>query len=436
MAVSVAGATNNAPLVVAQNNTATIETSLQGSMSTPVFLISNFSSAAGAYGLSVNGHSSSTPAIGGGNDSTGIGFRGLSTGGIGAQGTHTGTASDADAGVEGQSSALNGTGVKGIATNGGQAKAVYGVAGSGYGGYFSALQPGGYGVYADGYDYGSIGTSESGTGVLGTHRSTAGTAAGVEGYTNSTAANAVGVLGRITSTSPGANSAAVRGQNNSSGGAGFGVWGSQAGSGTGVYGTSPSGVGVQGFSPSGIGVYGSSGEVAGYFSGNVNVIGTLSKTSGMFKIDHPLDPAHTFLQHSFVESPDMLNVYNGNVTTDGKGFATVRLPAYFQALNRSFRYQLTVIDKAHWTARAAVWDKIANNRFTIRTDQPKVEISWQVTGIRHDRYANANRIKVVVPKSGAEQGKYLHPELYGKPRSKAIDQPQPARPARVPVAKR
>jgi hypothetical protein len=49
--VSVAGATNNAPLVVAQNNTATLQTALQGSMAAPVLLITNFSTAAGAYGL-------------------------------------------------------------------------------------------------------------------------------------------------------------------------------------------------------------------------------------------------------------------------------------------------------------------------------------------------------------------------------------------------
>jgi hypothetical protein len=150
----------------------------------------------------------------------------------------------------------------------------------------------------------------------------------------------------------------------------------------------------------------------------------------MFKIDHPLHPATEYLQHSFVESPDMMNVYNGNVTTDGKGFATVRLPAYFQALNKDFRYQLTPLGSRGWDARAGVWTKIHDNQFTIRTDQPRVEVSWQVTGIRHDPYANAHRIKVVVPKTGGEQGKYLHPELYGEPKAKGIDSRPPMRPTR------
>jgi len=42
---------------------------------------------------------------------------------------------------------------------------------------------------------------------------------------------------------------------------------------------------------------------------------------GSFKIDHPLDPANKFLYHSFVESPDMKNVYDGVVTLDAKGEA-------------------------------------------------------------------------------------------------------------------
>ncbi len=81
---------------------------------------------------------------------------------------------------------------------------------------------------------------------------------------------------------------------------------------------------------------------AAYFSGDVYVNGTLGKAGGGFKIDHPLDPANQYLQHSFVESPDMMNVYNGNIRTDANGEATVMLPL-FEALNRDFRYQLTVI---------------------------------------------------------------------------------------------
>ena len=58
---------------------------------------------------------------------------------------------------------------------------------------------------------------------------------------------------------------------------------------------------------------------AGNFTGNVRVIGTLSKTAGSFQIDDPRDPAHQYLFHSFVESPDMMDVYNGNITTMRRG---------------------------------------------------------------------------------------------------------------------
>jgi hypothetical protein len=47
-------------------------------------------------------------------------------------------------------------------------------------------------------------------------------------------------------------------------------------------------------------------------------------------------------------------------------------------------------------------------------------VSWQVTGIRHDAYANAHRIRTVVRKAAAEQGRYLHPELFGLPRSLGV----------------
>ena len=67
-------------------------------------------------------------------------------------------------------------------------------------------------------------------------------------------------------------------------------------------------------------------------NGNVSVTGTLSKGSGSFKIDHPLDPKNKYLYHSFVESPDMMNIYNGNITTDANGFATVEMPDWFEAL--------------------------------------------------------------------------------------------------------
>jgi hypothetical protein len=193
----------------------------------------------------------------------------------------------------------------------------------------------------------------------------------------------------------------------------------------GVYGESPSGTGVDGVSSSGYGVYGKSNTgYAGYFSGNVQVSGNLTVTGnlvkggGAFKIDHPLDPANQYLSHSFVESPDMMDIYNGNITTDERGEATVVLPDWFEALNQDFRYQLTPIGQF---AQAMVASEIQDNRFSIKTDKPNVKVSWQVTGIRHDPYANAHRIPVEEEKSPQDQGKYLYPTEYGQPESLGID---------------
>lgn len=148
---------------------------------------------------------------------------------------------------------------------------------------------------------------------------------------------------------------------------------------------------------------------AGYFDGNATVTGTLSKGGGSFKIDHPTDPTNKYLYHSFVESPDMMNVYNGNITTDAGGYAIVELPDYFKALNKDFRYQLTVIGDF---AQAIIAEEINDNQFTIRTDKPSVKVSWQVTGVRKDAFAEANRIKVEVEKPAIEKGLYLHPEAF------------------------
>ena len=79
----------------------------------------------------------------------------------------------------------------------------------------------------------------------------------------------------------------------------------------------------------------------GYFAGNLEVTGKVSKGSGSFKIDDPLDPANKYLSHSFVESPDMMNVYNGNVTTDKFGRATVAAWRTMSARRRAPRLPRT-----------------------------------------------------------------------------------------------
>jgi hypothetical protein len=212
----------------------------------------------------------------------------------------------------------------------------------------------------------------------------------------------------------------------------YGVYGT--GNYAGVYGEGTGGgesisVGVKGIAHQpdahkNYGVYGSAryasvDNYAGYFVGDLRVQGNVTKTSGSFEIDHPLDPANKYLYHSFVESPDMMNVYNGNVALDENGEAVITMPEWFGALNRDFRYQLTPIGAP--APNLYVAEEVNDNSFRIAGGTPGLRVSWQVTGIRQDPWANANRIQVEVDKPAMERGSYLHPELYNAPESRRVD---------------
>jgi len=196
--------------------------------------------------------------------------------------------------------------------------------------------------------------------------------------------------------------------------------------GNGLRASSTNGFGVHANNATGPGVFtaairgdNSGGGYAGAFNGNVRVVGTVTKSAGSFKIDHPVDPANKYLSHSFVESPDMMNIYNGNVGLDGKGEAWVHLPAWFEALNRDYRYQLTAIGAP--APDLYIAEEVSGTRFKIAGGKPWMKVSWQVTGIRQDPYANSHRIPVEEEKPANERGRYQHPELYGMPREMAVD---------------
>lgn len=146
------------------------------------------------------------------------------------------------------------------ANNSGGSDGSVGVQGSGYIGLFGTSPHGnGEGVKGEVTSISPAieGNNQgAGTGVFGSHSSTTGTGAGVRGETQSTDAYAEGVTGIVTSTSPGLYSVGVHGINNGVGSNGIGVWGSHAGSGYGVYGTSVGGYGVIGSSYTNVGVYG------------------------------------------------------------------------------------------------------------------------------------------------------------------------------------
>ena len=276
-------------------------------------------------------------------------------------------------------------------------------------------------------------------GTSGFNRGIQGTSDGVSSETNSgvngyalNGFNNYGVEGVASSTTTGFN-IGVRGDATESSVINRGVYGNTSGTGDfnqGLFGRSD-GVG-SGLSNSGVlgyatgntnanySIYGISDDVfsydyAGYFvgdvtiTGNLNVTGNVSKGAGTFKIDHPLDPENKYLVHSFVESPEMLNIYSGNTTTGSDNEVIVTLPNYFLAANKDFRYQLTVIGSF---AQAIILKEIANNKFVIATNEPNVKVSWQVTAVRADPYAEENRILPEVEKT--EKGTYLHPELYNQ----------------------
>ena len=256
---------------------------------------------------------------------------------------------------------------------------------------------------------GVVGDSNSGVGVQGNSDSggavkgLSNSARGVEGSSET----AGGVVGWSTS------SVGVAGNSTS----GRGVQGVSATAG-GVVGISTSSVGIAGISESADALVATtSAERAAVVHGNVVIVGALIANLKLFRIDHPLDPANKYLNHSVVESSDMMNIYSGNVITDGNGDATVVFPEYFSTLNRDFRYQLTVIGQF---AQAIVASEIARNRFGIKTDKPNVRVSWQVTGIRQDAYALANPIQVEQEKPAKERGSYTRPELFNQPEEKGL----------------
>lgn len=437
-----------------------------------------------SYGVLGEVGSSSVYGVGGRNlDATGagVGVYGYSaaTSGHGVRGEAVGTlskgvsGSSPETGVYGVASGSNGRGVHGVA-NSANAYGIFGsststsgtgVYGTGglYGGRFVTTASGSdrYAVLAEATATGAravqavasgssavalyaeasnpasqtgaaghfVGRGGGGVGVIGEATNT-GTGSNHGGYFVSAGSSASGVVGINTSyqsDAPGVLGehresdnwgVGVRGNGNYRGVEGFAYGQTFSGPRTGVYGSAAGGTAPG----TNYGVYGTASgsgtNYAGYFAGNTHVTGTLSKGGGSFKIDHPLDPANKYLFHSFVESPDMMNVYNGNVVLDADGAAVVDLPEWFDALNRDFRYQLTCIGGF---APVYVAEKVQGNRFRIAGGAPGLEVSWQVTGIRQDAFANAHRIPVELDKPADERGTYLHAIELGMPGNRQMD---------------
>ncbi|MGH3534709.1 MAG: hypothetical protein ACRDQG_08345 [Pseudonocardiaceae bacterium] len=50
-----------------------------------------------------------------------------------------------------------------------------------------------------------------------------------------------------------------------------------------------------------------------------------------------------------------------------------------------------------------------------------MKVSWQVTDVRKDPFAETNRIVAEEDKVEEQRGRYPHPEVYGKSRSVFVD---------------
>jgi hypothetical protein len=111
-----------------------------------------------------------------------------------------------------------------------------------------------------------------------------GTGISLEGINSSSSANIAAIYGKATAATPGVNAAGVRGAITGGGLEGYGVWGSHAGSGFGVYGTTTSGSGVSGSSTTGgNGVQGTSTDGVGIFGTSENGL------PGLFNISNAVN---------------------------------------------------------------------------------------------------------------------------------------------------
>jgi len=138
-------------------------------------------------------------------------------------------------------------------------------------------------------------------------------------------------------------------------------------------------------------------SISGLSGFTATIVGALSKSSGSFKISHPLeskkDTHHLF--HSFVEGPQCDNLYRGKIELSN-GSATVNLDTKsgmtdgtFVALNRDV--QCFTTNETGWTA---IKGSVSGNVLTITAQDSSCTdtISWLVIGERQDDEIKASSL--------------------------------------------
>lgn len=142
----------------------------------------------------------------------------------------------------------------------------------------------------------------------------------IDGANNTTTSSIAAVRGTVSNVAPGGFSSGVRGINNGTGGLGVGVWGSQAGSGWGVYGVTPNGLGVYGNSSgSGYGVYANSNTGTGLNATSTNGIAASFSISNNANVNNVIN-ANT-LGNGTVINVSTSGTGDGVVSNTGAGFA-------------------------------------------------------------------------------------------------------------------
>lgn len=282
-------------------------------------------------------------------------------------------------GVYAKATISAGTGVVGIGNDGGN----YHTLPDGSGGSFSGF----HGVYGyaededDGIGVVGIGNDESGYATLGYGAGGVfeGTRIGLEAYASETNNSTYAIYGKYT-------------------------------------GGSRDGRGVFGYSvpntTRGYGVVGQGGKLGVY---SINSFGSTGNM--VSQMDHPLDPKNKILNHYAMESPEVLNMYRGNIILDGDGEAIVTLPEYFSEININFSYNLTPIGQQ--APNLFIKQEVdKNGSFVVAGGQPNQKISWVVYAERNDLYMQREKQNktdlVEIEKEPENIGKYLMPELYNE----------------------
>jgi len=175
--------------------------------------------------------------------------------------------------------------------------------------------------------------------------------------------------------------------------------------GTGVCAQSSNGTGLVATGKTALSTFGPSS-----FTGDVNVSGSFHCNDKHCLVDHPADPENKPLTHACLESDQRFNVYSGNTELDENGEARVTLPKWVAAFNKDFRYQLTCIGQA---APVYVAQEVGDDAFSIAGGAAGMKVSWQLTGVRNDAYAQANPLVVEQDKPEDEKGFFLNPEVFG-----------------------